>query len=152
MENVQFNYRGFTVTLDTDSGEFNTSIVDLGKSSKSLASIKQFIDDYIKENQAFAPFNVVGIEAYRGERARKKIIGIRKDGRFICEEPSGKKGQISEYEEKGLMLDLPQNDPVFATIAVLELEIDNIRNKIKDQANRLTIKTLRDIKPQYRDK
>jgi hypothetical protein len=144
------NYRGFDIEFDTDYEQFQCIITDnLSKESHSYSAVKKFIDDYKKENQDFKPFYVIGVpESYRsGERI--KVIGIRKDNRFIAE-ISGKKSQISEYNEKDYMLDKESNKDIIRELDELGVEREKLRKSMSEKSkqliSKLDIKTLKEYK------
>lgn len=94
------DYRGWEISFDTDNETFvaYSNFYDSDVKKQSYASCKKYIDDFIKENTHFKPLIV---SAYRRSETlqRIKIIGIRKDGKFISETPKGK-SSISGYDEK----------------------------------------------------
>lgn len=105
------NYRGFDIDFDTDCEKFQCVITEeKTKESISFSAVKKFIDDYKKENQDFKPFYAdKNPKAYSGH-PKIKIIGIRKDKRFIIEREDGGREQLSEYEEDNYMIFKPENE------------------------------------------
>ena len=106
------NYRGFDIEFNTNTERFQCIATDEEtKESSSFAAVKKFVDDYKRDNQAFNPF---WIEANPndypyGNTNKLKVIGIRKDGRFVAENDKGVKEQISDYDTGRYMLVNPKN-------------------------------------------
>jgi len=143
-------YRGQDIYFDTEKESFICVIVDADfqKDKKSYAACKKEIDDYLKNNNTFSPFEVESIVGYvRHERLR--ITGIRKDGRYVAEIENGEVMQISEYNEKDYILVNPDNDPVKAELEALREQEKEIKEKISETKSRLKIVTLRDVKAKY---
>ena len=95
-------YRGWEIYFDTDKEGFTaySNAFDHEVEKPSYSSIKKSIDDFVKANEAFKPFFVVcKPDKYGSDGKRIKIIGIRKDMRFIYEDKDGKKCQFSSYGE-----------------------------------------------------
>ena len=109
------NYRGFDIEFETINEKFQCIITDeLVKESISFTAVKKFIDEYKKMNQDFKPFYVEQTPSnYRFKVHKKiKIVGIRKDGRFVAEDFNGDKFQISDYDIKDYMLYVPENENI----------------------------------------
>ena len=133
------NYRGWDISFDTDKETFyaQSDEYDRGETKKSFASAKQYIDDFIKDNLEFNPVWIeTPASSYRNQ-SKIKLIGIRKDKRFIYEGKDGKKEQLSEYSEKGYILSNEANDVPYAElkecrkrIALILEEINVIKAKI----------------------
>lgn len=123
-------YRGFEIIFNTESERFSFSI-DEGSwmEKQSYAACKKNIDDYLKANMDFKPFFARNING--GNTI--EIVGIRKDGRFIKKCKDGKLEQLSDYYIKDYILLEEKNEINFATIASLELQIEEIEKKIKEQ-------------------
>ena len=94
------NYRGFDIEFDTNHEIFQCICTDeKAKESKSFSAVKKFVDEYKKDNVGFNPFWVELIPEKSYSNLKKaKIIGLRKDGRFICEDAKGQKTYIPDYE------------------------------------------------------
>jgi len=94
-------YRGYDIEFDVDEEKFQCIVTDNdNKESKSLAAVRKFVDEYIKNNQKFSPFWVELCPGKGGWSTEKrlKIIGLRKDNRFMAELPDGTKTQVSGYD------------------------------------------------------
>ena len=146
------NYRGFDIEFNTTSEKFQCVITDNAiKESISFSAVKKFIDDYKKDNNDFKPFYIEGIpDEYFPIKEIIKIIGIRKDGRFISENNTGVKRQISDYDLKRYMVFRESNKPFMLQLDELKekentqrLENNAKRKEIKEH---LTITTLYDYK------
>lgn len=148
-------YRGFEIYFDTEDETFLFSSDDHTRTveKRSYASIKKQVDDIIKENSTFVPFEVVRNPFEHGglnQRERIRVVGIRKDGRFVIDgKKKGEFEQLSTYNEKNWIKDIPENQPIFLQIASLEFEIEGLRKKIREQKDKLVIVTLEDLKPKY---
>lgn len=144
-------YRGYEISFDTDNETFLSDIGNDGTEKKSYAATKKAIDEYIKENSTFAPFDVV--RSYFGSVNHYRITGIRKDGRFNCEK-DGRKEQFSEYEENNTYLfddwnefDRTELNALLEKAFLINEQISEIRKK---EAVFLSTKpTLKDIKSKY---
>ena len=145
------NYRGYEIHFNPEHEQFRCSIDNGVKwhQKQSFSAAKNFIDEHIKANATFEPFFVVKGGNMFSEKKKVKIVSIRKDGRFVYEGDKGKKEQISDYNEKDWILDLPENDKHFAIIATYELEIDQIRQKIKEEESKIKAPTLEELKEKY---
>lgn len=149
-------YRGWEIKFDTETESFFalSDMYDTQTTKNSFASIKKFIDEYIKENANFKPFWVVGNpNVYRSLSERLKIIGIRKDGLFIYEGNDGKKYQLSKYNEKDYMLEKHENEQYMIELAKLDEEQkqfdENIKLKKNEIKNKLIIEDLKTVKLKY---
>lgn len=120
------NHRGWEISFDTELETFYciSDRYDRDETKKSFASIKKFIDDFIKENEIFEPVWVeTKPNSYTSDK-KIKLIGIRKDGRFIYENSKGEKQQLSDYNEKDYILYDANNDK-------FRLEAEKINKEIK---------------------
>lgn len=155
-------YRKFDIIFDTENEAFssvinndaNTAFKDMKqlKESKSYSAVKKAIDEYIKKNNTFEPFFVrIKPSAYcfNPDMKRIKVIGIRKDGRFIGETKKGNAVQISEYEEKDYILERPEDEPHYARIALLGIELDRITKEIEDVKKSVNTESLKELKPKF---
>jgi len=93
------NYRGYDIMFSTRLEKFQSDIED-GKDKNSLSSARKEIDDFIKVNQNFNPFEVVspssliiGLYNFEEKSAFNIVKAIRKDKALQCEG-----GQISNYD------------------------------------------------------
>ena len=133
------NYRGWSISFDTEKETFycHSEQWDKDENKKSYAATKKWIDDFIKENETFNPIWVeTKPSSYLGYK-RIKLIGVRKDGRFIYENEQGEKKQLSEYDEPNFILRNTENDKyreqaenVNSEIKLLVMERDGILKKI----------------------
>ena len=99
--------------------------------------------------------NNSGIHKSRHERykmGKLKVIGVRKDGRFVAENSKGDKIQISDYELNDYMLLKPENEMAMNKLSELKakeeqqrLENNETRKLIISEIN---IVTLKDYKKQ----
>jgi hypothetical protein len=147
-------YRGFEIMFNTDKSEFECAVKDQSKESKSFDAIKKWVDEYLKDNATFEPFFVIkSPNSYTVSKEILKIIGIRKDGRFISEGKNGEKEQVSEYHEKDYILQTIEHKEQYAAIVFQQLVIDKEQEKLKKLKGLVTGTTLKEIKSNYiRDK
>ncbi len=127
------DYRGWEIFFHTDNEEFYTvsNEYDKDKSKKSYAATKKFIDDYIKDNLEFKPvFAQTDASIFSGGEIIK-LVGIRKDGFFMCER-NGKIEQLGKYYEKDYYLVNEENNAAMDVIKELRKERDGIDLKIKE--------------------
>jgi hypothetical protein len=113
---------------------------------KSFASSKKAIDDFIKANSEFKPFDVVPIYGNRRYKKSGKIIGIRKDKRFIIQYENGETWQISEYDEKEYTLPNEANNHIYAELDSMEAQIYELCVKKNELAKTIQYTLLRDYK------
>jgi hypothetical protein len=145
------NYRGFEILFDTNHERFQCIITeDHTKESKSYPAVKKFIDEYMKDNQSFKPFYIESIPGSYNDRGTLKIVGIRKDKRFITEDKNGNKGQVSEYDLDKSMLKKECNQSIIESIKFLESKFKDYQKKyIEDKKHligKLDIVKLSDYK------
>ena len=96
------DYRGWEILFKTDEETFMVKNLQdhFEKEKKTFGACKKFIDDYIKNNANFKPVWVQCLpDMFRG-KTKLKIVGIRKDGRFVIENEKGENEQMSSYDEK----------------------------------------------------
>ena len=153
------NYRGYNIEFNTGSGTFRCVISDdLSKDNISFSSIKKFIDDYKKTNSDFTPFfiekNYVDTGLGNNKNERLKVIGIRKDGRFVAEKDSGEKFQITDYDSRGFILYKDENQPFMEKLNELDEKRERQRlenNKArKEIISCMNIVSLSDIMKNYK--
>ena len=124
------NYRGWNIEFDTEKESFycHSEQHDKDENKKSFASTKKWIDDFIKENEVFKPIWVETKPKAYGE-IKIKLIGIRKDGRFIYEDAKGEKKQLSDYDEKDYILYDESNEQYKEEAEILYNEMEALRFK-----------------------
>ena len=147
------NYRGFDIEFETINEKFQCIITDeLVKESISFTAVKKFIDEYKKANQEFKPFYVESTPSnYSFKDPKKiKIVGIRKDGRFVAEDLNGNKFQISDYDIKDYMLYVPENEKALNQLSELKQRERNQASEIQMERtlilSTIKITTLADFK------
>jgi hypothetical protein len=124
-------YRGWSISFDTEKETFycHSEQWDKDENKKSFASTRKWIDDFIKENEVFKPIWVETKPSIYNPDNRIKLIGIRKDGRFIYENEKGDKKQLSEYNEKDYILYNPENDKYREEANKVNAELEELRLK-----------------------
>lgn len=152
------NYRGIEIWFDTDNESFQCDIDDERSVKKSYVALKKFIDEYLKENHTF---KVIHVEANPAEgRWTKddivKIVGVRKDGRFIGEDKDGNKKQISDYDLSKYMIKNIHNIEPINALKELTAERERLRvshnEQEKEIISRMVIVTLKDYKKSLNQK
>ena len=140
-------YRGFDIEFDTNCEKFQCICTEENvKESTSFAAVKKYVDDYKKENQDFKPFWIEPVpERYKS--GKLKVIGVRKDGRFVAENSKGDKIQISDYDLNDYMLLQPENEMAMNKLSELKakeeqqrLENNETRKLIISEINIVTLK------------
>ena len=145
-------YRGFDIEFDTNCEKFQCICTEENaKESTSFTAVKKFVDDYKKTNQDFKPFWVEPTpESYK--RGKLKVIGVRKDGRFVAEDSKGNKGKISDYDLNDYMLLKSENEMTMNKLSELKTKEEQQRVE-NNEARKLIISeinivTLKDYKKQ----
>lgn len=143
-------YRKFEIYFDTDKEVFYTvsDSWDKESSNKSFAAIKRWIDNFIKDNSEFKPFFVEKFNSIYEDGAKIRVVGIRKDGRFVYDN-EGKNEQISEYDESKWCLINTDNEPIKEELKLLREEEKKIGQKIRQTEQKLIKVSLKDIKSNY---
>ena len=150
------NYRGYEINFDTENSKFETAITeDLTKESLSFLAVKKFIDDFIKNNKEFKPFYVEATPT-SWKCGKYKIVGIRKDLRFIGEDEKGNKVQISDYDLTDYMILDNKNQELWYKLSELKEKEKEFNEKIKKDRSeiisQMKIVTLKDYKDFNYDK
>jgi len=151
MKTLIEEYRGFNIYFDTYEEVFYTSSDwrDTEQRKKSYPSIKKWIDDFIKDNEAFVPFFVERLASDYHTAQVISIIGIRKDGRFVFEK-DGVKKQMSEQDEKDFIVVNAENEPIKKDIAELRAQRKELNTRIDKLETQFIRETLKDLKPRYK--
>ena len=146
------DYRDFEILFDTDSSEFYTvsNSYDVEKNRKTFDSVKKWIDDFLKDNFEFIPFNVERLSSMFDRPEVIRIIGIRKDGLFVYEGTDGSKYNMSKYNEDDYFLIDPKNDSVKANLVELENKEKELNEAIKLEKSKLIKVSLKEIKNKYK--
>lgn len=141
------NYRGFEISFDSETEEFYaiSDRFDKDLNKKSFSATKKYIDDFIKENQEFKAFNVEpNPTGFGGKKGR--IIGIRKDKRFMIELANGKKEQVSDYNEKDFIIVNTENKALWLDLEEINIERQALNNREKEVKSKFKVKTLFEFK------
>jgi hypothetical protein len=128
------NYRGWDISFDTEKENFyaESNEYDREETKKSFAAAKKFIDEFIKENLNFKPVWVEETANACRNAIKVKLIGIRKDGRFVYEDKKGEKQQMSDWSEKDYILCNPDNDVFYRQIADCNARVKLIDEERKE--------------------
>lgn len=146
------NYRGWDISFDTDNEEFfgYSNKYDQGKERKTLSSVRKYIDEFIKDNQHFVPVWVERIPVgWSGPTKKIKLLGIRKDGKFVFENQKGEKEQLSTSDEKYYVVYNPENEKYWLKIKEIEEEETILKQQKKEVEAKITGVTLDEIKAKY---
>lgn len=131
MRTVVENYRGVEIFFDTNDERFSFSFDDGRWNEKqSYSAAKKKIDDYIKETHVFTPFIVSNTRS--NSINTLNVISVRKDGDYMVQDGSGRISKLSQYDEKNYVEYFPSDDKIYAEIAVCEIEIDKLNERIKE--------------------
>jgi hypothetical protein len=146
-------YRGWEISFSPDDETFLAYSNDFDESNtkKSFTATKKYIDDFIKENNNFKPVWVERISSY-SRNNKIKLIGIRKDKRFVFEGKDGKMEQLSDYDIKDYFIFNPDNQKHYDEIAKLEKEVDELHKKIENIKDKKIVKAdhgLDNLKKKY---
>lgn len=150
MRTVVENYRGWEISFNTDTESFyaESDEHDQSHAKRSYGSAKKYIDDFIKDNLKFEPVWVEKSGNVYMEPRRKKIIGIRKDGKFVYEE-KGRPVTMSEYSENEYYLVDERNKEVEEKILGLNQKITELEQQVKELEASKTKVTLKQLKAKY---
>lgn len=146
-------YRGIDIWFDTELESFQCDIDDSRSIKKSYPALKKFIDEYIKENETFKLIHIeLNPNGYSGGVNLIKVVGIRKDGRFIGETKNGSKVQISDYILDSYILKESKNEHLINELNNVKLERDKVMKSFSEKIDliksKLSITTLKDYKRQ----
>lgn len=144
-------YRGWDITFDTDKETFIavSSDYDNQETKRSYASIKKYIDEFIKENVNFTPVKVMRMSDMFNPTDIITLIGIRKDKAFMYEDKKGNKAQLSAYFEKDYFLVNPDNEPFFKEIEEIDEQIKALEEKRKEVKAKVIKVGLDEIRNKY---
>jgi hypothetical protein len=144
------NYRGWDILFDTEKESFYvvSNQFDRDETKKSFASAKKYIDDFIKENLKFEPFWIEKPATMWSKAMKVKVIGIRKDKRFVYETKEGV-AQLSEYDEKDYFLFNEDNISVYRQMDELKLKKEEIDNQYKELEKKVIKEGLKPLKERY---
>ena len=149
-------YRGFTIYYSIEENIFHSTLqekYDLKNEPKrqSLKDTRKVIDEYIKKNANFEPFEALlggsawgDKERILGDKPNRIIVtGIKKDGGLMCKHLDKSHRGINETfqlnnthyndDRKRLFEVHPDLDLILATVAYKEVQIDDLRQEIKEE-------------------
>jgi len=130
MRTVVENYRGVEIFFDTNDERFSFSFDDGRWNEKqSYSAAKKKIDDYIKETHVFTPF--VALNTRPNSMNTLTVVSVRKDGDYMVQDKKGNISKLSQYNEKDYVEYFDSDDKIYAEIAVCEIEIDKLQERIK---------------------
>lgn len=140
-------YRGFTIYFNKEEDKFicDHDAADVQGKKASYSAVKKFVDDFIKENDTFNPVLLQKRERWGGgalQDDRAKLIGVRKDGRFVAEDEKGDKFQIGRYEMDQWVIFNEDNIEIEKEAREIEFQIDSLRKKAEITRKRMKAITL----------
>lgn len=140
-------YRGFTIYFNKEEDKFicDHDAADVQGKKASYSAVKKFVDDFIKENDTFNPVLLQKRERWGGgalQDDRAKLIGVRKDGRFVAEDEKGDKFQIGRYEMDRWVIFNEDNIEIEKEAREIEFQIDSLRKKAEITRKRMKAITL----------
>lgn len=143
-------YRGWTISFDTEKETFycHSEQYDKDENKKSYPATKKWIDDFIKENETFKPVWIETKPNSYSTKQKVKLIGLRKDGRFVYEDEKGEKQQLSEYNEGDYILYDEKNEKYKTEAARIYNQIDELTSERKSILAKITGIDLVDYKKQ----
>ncbi len=122
-------YRGWDIYFNTQTEEFYTISNEYEKqvNKKSFSAAKKYVDDFIKDNINFERVTVV-------DRSGREIdlIGVRKDGAFMCIENGGEPKQFSKYDESSFFVKHETHSLVFEQVREIEKEKKRLDKQIQE--------------------
>ena len=136
-------YRGWDISFDLNNDRFYVASgeYDQQEDRGSIKAAKKWIDDFIKANSEFKPFEILKFESYASSPTKSvMVIGRRKDGRFLIKEGDKDPEQLSSYNESNYILPAPENEGVFSRIDEKDRAIKALRDEIEALKQTLTIK------------
>jgi len=127
MKTLIDNYRGWDIYYDTEIERFVVASDGWDQRSDrgSFSSCKRWVDDHIKANSTFTPFEV---QHWPGRTSSEilTITGIRKDGRPATKNANGVVGQMTDYSIRDYILRDPDNDPIFSELVDFDRETSRL--------------------------
>lgn len=147
------NYRGWTIYFDKETDRFYSvsQSDDVDKTSKTFTAAKKAIDDYLKDNQNFKPFEVMMFSKHRyADFERGIIMGQRKDGRYIIKKEGKEPEQLHQAYESDWIEHKSENDSV---VDAIKQELKSFSEYYSDYQIRLQrlrlqmkVKTVKEIR------
>lgn len=143
------NYRKWEIFFDTEAESFYTASdwYDRQATKASYASIKKFIDDFIKDNMEFKPVFVERYDNFRKEKVR--LVGLKKDKCFMYEDEKGVRKQMSKYDERYYYLSNSDNEKQYEVIKQLEEKVTALRKQIREEEEKIIKVSLDEIRDKY---
>ena len=126
-----------------------TNEYDRGETKKSFISAKQYIDDFIKNNLEFKPVWIETPPNLYRNHSKIKLIGIRKDKRFVYEDKDGNKKQLPDYCEKDYILCNEANDAPYAELEECKKRKELIDEEMKVIETKIIKVGLAELKAKY---
>jgi hypothetical protein len=136
-------YRGWDISFDLDSDRFYvvSDEYDQQEDRGSIKAAKKWIDDFIKANSEFKPFEIQKMESYDSAPTKSvTVIGRRRDGRFLIKEGDKDPEQLSSYNEGGYIIPMAENNDAIDQIRSKQKEIKAIQTEIEALKKTLIIK------------
>jgi hypothetical protein len=147
------NYRDWNIYFDTEKEEFYTHSErwDSDKTKRSYASAKKFVDDFIKENEKFVPFDIEDLDRSPCSRETIKVVGIRKDGGWVIQKKDSQQERLSQYNEKNYSLYDAENESVWEEIKEVENRQEELRLQKIEVRKKFKAVPLNSMKETYKN-
>lgn len=145
------NYRNFEIYFDNEDEIFYTvsDKYDSENKTKSYASIKKWIDDFIKDNNDFKPFfaiaRIEGSLYVKNDAIKINVIGITKAKKIIYINEKDEKQTLSKYDVSNYIFYEPENEPFYKELQ--ELKEKEERERIENNDKRKEIVSKMKITP-----
>jgi hypothetical protein len=135
-------YRGYDIVFNHDTEEFECKEIGEGfKGRASFSACKKAIDDYLKSNEEFKPFEVerrVGADI-----CIDTITGIRKDGDYT----TNKGERLTKYDMRNYFLRNPDNDPIREKMREIDAKKKVLQKEYDSLQDSLSGTLLKDYRP-----
>lgn len=135
-------YRGWDILFNTEKERFYAQMDEEYAEKQSYASAKKYIDDFIKDNLQFKPFLAVRERGVYNEKEIVRVVGLRKDGRFVAEKEKNGKVEVTQIDPKpkwggkcDYIVYLEENESLYAEIEKLYKEKKEVCSAIDEKIN-----------------
>lgn len=148
MDPVIRQYRGWDIYFDSEDNFYclQVGFQNSPAKNKSIAVVKRYIDEFIAHNSSFEPFWVERKGNEWVPENKIKIIGLRKDNKFLYEGSNGRKQQVSgDYEQNYILID-EKNKPIWDEADLIKKEISKLEEKRIKVLDKISGTTLAEFK------
>ena len=152
-------YKGFDIFFNDTDNVFQTESESWSQGSKSFTAIKKKINDFIKENDVFGEFKIIGFpnEYHASQKGLITVKGIHANNNFLCEDCNGDRFQLStssNYDMRQYCFpeELEQSDYNPKKVKEYEDKIKEYRLKIEKEESKLPESVERRLKELVKEK